>query len=395
VKFQNTILAIPTIIIIIIHVIGADYIERKFFTNEIISLIGLAFLVNNPKFNRRDLITPIVIAFIVLNLIIFLFSLFINDSLYYLLRNSVIFYSTFSYFVGYRILESFESINKLFKRQISIVFVSTLILSTKKSLVSLIDRFSGSTFIASLFSYQNLLSYILMLILLSVFAIKHESSTSIMFIAAIFLMLTLKKYSYFKLLFGIYFISIIFFVFFFHSNITLIEEGFDPTNNEESIYRVINSHWLLSIDPNTTWRLVLWWDVIVNNFPQNIIGIGFGTPMFNYYPVADYSKIKDLPYLMSAHNTFVTIFGRVGILGLILLLLIILNVFKDFFKNKLYYLKHNRTYLFYMLLSLVVIGMFNVLLESPLYASLFWVVSGLCSRAIIIRKKSNESIINS
>lgn len=377
-----------------LHLLSADYVERVLYTNELLSLFGLLFLISKPSFSRADVTTKYVLAFIVLCTLIFIYSLSKYDSTYFLLRNSVIFYSTFSYFVGYRLYNSFNYFSNSIRKPARVLFLSILFFPSKYFLTTFVDRFSGASIIPGLFKNKTRLFFIIVLIATYTFGTRHESSTTLIFLVLLIPMLFIKKYFYFKIGVVAYFLSILILLFYFQDNFKLIEENYSYLDNEVAIYRVINSHWLLSVDPNTTWRFILWWQVIFTHFPENIIGLGFGTPMFEYFPIADFNKLKELPYLMSAHNTYISIFGRTGILGFVIIISIILSVFKDYFKNKAYYINNNLTFLFLIYLSIIVIGMFNILIETPIYACLFWILTGLCARAIIERKKQNESSTN-
>src|SRR6202035_2377594 len=108
-------------------------------------------------------------------------------------------------------------------------------------------------------------------------------------------------------------VSICFLVFalvfiYLQPNLSLIANRYSPYD-QVGIFDVIHSHPLLSLDGNSTWRLVLWNQIIVDNFPGNLFGLGFGTPVLKYYPVEDYSKLQTLPYVLGSHNSFVYLFG--------------------------------------------------------------------------------------
>ena len=362
----NTILSALIASLFFLHLLSADYIERVLYTNELLSLLGFIFLISKPSFNKADITTKYVFAFIILCTLIFIYSLSKYDSLYFLFRNSVIFYSIFSYFVGYRLYNSFNSFANSVRKPAQFFFISIIFFPTKQFLISIIDRFSGAAIIPGLYRNKTTLSFIIIILATFTFGIRHESSTTIIFSVLLIFMLFIKKYLYFKISIVTYFLSILILLFYFQDNLKLIEINYSHLDNEVAIYKVINSHWFLSIDPNTTWRFILWWQVIFNHFPENIIGLGFGTPMFEYFPIADFNKINELPYLMSAHNTYISIFGRTGILGFTIIISIILSVFKDYFRNKVYYGNKKLTFLFLTYLSITVIGMFNILIETPI-----------------------------
>jgi hypothetical protein len=144
----------------------------------------------------------------------------------------------------------------------------------------------------------------------------------------------------------------------------------------------VNSHRLLAIDPNSTWRLILWKQSIVDRFPENIPGIGFGTPMYKYYPIEDPAKLQHLPYVMGAHNSFVYVFARLGIGFVAGILFIYHQVLKSFFRIKKHSINNRELLFFYSFFAASFIAFFNPALESPIYAVGYWIILGLLSAAI-------------
>ncbi|MBC7851707.1 MAG: hypothetical protein H7Y31_18330, partial [Chitinophagaceae bacterium] len=156
--------------------------------------------------------------------------------------------------------------------------------------------------------------------------------------------------------------------------------------NQRGIYDVINSHPLLGIDGNSTWRLVLWKQVLVDKFPQNLVGIGFGTPMMKYFPVEDFKKTESLPYVLGAHNSFIYLFGRLGLIYLIITAYMYAHILKEYFYFKTYYYHTRHILLFWAFFAVSIIALFNPALESPIYASGYWLILGFTARAIAERK---------
>jgi O-antigen ligase len=153
----------------------------------------------------------------------------------------------------------------------------------------------------------------------------------------------------------------------------------------------MHSSRFLSIDPNSTWRLILWKQVLVDHFPLNIIGIGFGTPMFKYFPIEDYSKLSTLPYVLGAHNSYVYLFGRLGLPYVLCMVGAYLYLFKEYFYHKAYYYANKQILLFWSFFAATVIALFNPALESPIYAGAYWLLLGFTARAIYNR---NHPMIN-
>ena len=181
--------------------------------------------------------------------------------------------------------------------------------------------------------------------------------------------------------FTVFFISI-------YPNLNLIKNNYDYYN-ERGIYEVMNSHPVLAIDGNSTWRLVLWEQVLVDHFPRNLFGIGLGTPMMKYFPVEDYNKLHTLPYVLGAHNSYIYLFGRLGIVYLVLIGLIYTTVFKEYFYHKRFYYGNNQALAFWSFFAVSVIALFNPALESPIIAAGYWLTLGFVARAIHMRVHSS------
>ncbi|MBC7903779.1 MAG: hypothetical protein H7Y27_10160 [Gemmatimonadaceae bacterium] len=148
----------------------------------------------------------------------------------------------------------------------------------------------------------------------------------------------------------------------------------------------MKSHPILNLDGNNTWRLVLWNQLIVDRFPANIFGIGFGTPALYYYPIADYSKLESLPYVMGAHNSYVYLFSRLGVVYLLLIVPIYAIIFREYFKFKNYYRANNEILIFWSFFAITIISLFNPTLETPIYAGGYWMMMGFVARCISLRR---------
>jgi hypothetical protein len=130
-------------------------------------------------------------------------------------------------------------------------------------------------------------------------------------------------------------------------------------------------------------------------FPNNLFGLGFGTPMIKYYPIEDYKKLEALPYVMGAHNSFIYLFGRLGIIYLILIIPVYISVFKNYFYYKQYYYSNNQVLIFWSFFVVTIIALFNPALESPLFASGYWLLLGFTARCIYNRKQFVEKSLSS
>ena len=131
-------------------------------------------------------------------------------------------------------------------------------------------------------------------------------------------------------------------------------------------------------------RLTMWHQVVVELFPKNIFGVGTGTMLWPYPNIiqpkmnAVGGELAHL-YFIGAHNSFITLFGRFGVLYLIAHLMIYTVIFKNYFdiirKIKL----NNDTILFFIFISSTIIAFLNVSFESPIHASFYWLSLGLVS----------------
>jgi O-antigen ligase len=139
-------------------------------------------------------------------------------------------------------------------------------------------------------------------------------------------------------------------------------------------------------DNNATWRLMLWIYLFNEVFLNNpIFGIGFGTPLFDLANVPAFITSDDgsrfTEYTLGTHNSFFFVSLRLGSVGLLLIALIHCQLFARAIKS----LKVNPDKLVNgIMLSLILASamfvnsaLFNVVLESPLYAGNYWFTMGL------------------
>jgi hypothetical protein len=231
----------------------------------------------------------------------------------------------------------------------------------------------------------------LLILINVVYAITYKSSTSFVLSLFYFVLLLIPGYKFFKqlsllaiIIFFIFLISIL-------PDLNLIRNNFS-VYNEEAIRAVMSSNTILGLDPNNTWRLVLWKQFIFDLFPANIFGIGLGTPAIKYYPVADFSKLESLPYVLGAHNSFIYLFSRLGIIYLLLMVLTYLSIFKEYFYYKQYYKNNNEIFIFYSFFAITIISAFNPTLETPIFAAGYWLILGFTAKSIYNRQVLSRSM---
>jgi O-antigen ligase len=157
-----------------------------------------------------------------------------------------------------------------------------------------------------------------------------------------------------------------------------------------NVQKVYADNLVLQIDYNSSWRAILWYRSLVEKFPENLLGIGFGTPILEYKEKrnsadSDYDDEHDA-HVIGMHNTYITLFVRLGIFYLFIIILIFNCVFKEFYRYRNYYFQVNQIRIFLFFFSVAIIGLFNLIKESPIGASLFWVSLGFVAKAIENRK---------
>jgi hypothetical protein len=371
--------------VFLLYIISPWFFEKKLLFNELLCGIAL-FLLAYKKFRiGRDIIPLCMMLLMFWCGVHAVVSLARMDSIYYYFRNLVIAYSMLGFFLGYYLLPYLSQyINRVrtFLRQYIGIF---LFIPLPRFLF---ERFGMATLFPALFKKANgRYVHALILLINIVYGITYDSLTSLILAVFYLLLFISPGYKFFKqvMLCGLTAFTILFI--YLVPYLSLISKDFSFLSYN-GILNVMRSNPILSIDGNSTWRLVLWKEVIVDNFPANIFGIGFGTPMLKYYPVEDYTKLASLPYVLGSHNSFVYLFGRLGIVFVLLIAPIYICIFREYFYFKRYYYSSNQVFIFWSFFAISMIALFNPTLESPIYAVGYWFLLGFLARAIYERKLS-------
>ena len=386
---KKTTIAYFIFTIALCYIIWPWFFEKNLLFNELLSAIGLFFLFYKRFKIGNDTISICMIFLILWSGVHVITSIFRMDSVYFYLRNLVIVYSMLAFFIGFYCLQYLEGfIQKVRTFLRSYIGIFLLIPLPR----ILFERFGMAVLFPALFKNAGYkwLPYLLIVINI-IYAISYPSVTILILAAFYFLLFISPGYKFFKQV--IISIALTFTILFIYlqPNLNIIGQHYHPYSYQ-AIREVMGSHPLLSIDGNSTWRLVLWEQILVDNFPGNLFGLGLGTPVLKYYPVEDYTKLSTLPYVLGAHNSFVYLFGRLGIIFVLLMIVIYTCIFREYFYNKAYYYSHNQILIFWSFVAATIIALFNPALESPIYAAGYWLLLGFLARCIYNRKQIAEKM---
>jgi hypothetical protein len=375
----------------ICYIITPWFFEKQIFINELLAASGLFLLAYKRFKTGNDPISILVIVLLAWCAVHLVTSLLRQDSMYYYFRNSVITYSMFAFFTGFYLFKYVSGfitwIRNILRYYIGLFLFIPLPLT-------FYERYGVSTLFPTLFknARYRLLPFFLILLNL-VYAYTYSSATAGMIAAFLFLLFISTGYKFFRQSITLLLLTITLLFIYLLPDLSLIKNRFSPYSTD-GITEVMHSNPLLNIDGNTTWRFVIWKQIIVDRFPSNLFGLGFGTPVLKYYPIEDYSKLSALPYVMGGHNSFIYLFGRLGLVYLFLIIPLYIILFKEYFYHKQYYYSNNQIVVFWSFFILSVMAFFNPVLESPLFASGYWMLLGFTAQCICYRR-STESKLSS
>lgn len=382
-----------TIILTLFTLYGVNYFifERMLFFNEVLSLLGLIYFVKHTFKRNLKIVFPnnivykSVLLFLVLGLLHAVVGLFLKTNWYYYFRNLSIVYSVFTFFLGYYL---YEPQFQFFARIRNVIYGFGFV-SMAYGQLGFIDRNAFAYWLALLQKKWKLVSVLVLSLFLLFYFVRFTSLTVLITLVGLLSILVINRYWKFKWLliaavasFALLFLLAIPYLKLYAINKELF------FGDVEYVY---NQHPWFHYDHNTGWRMIFWYRVIFELFPYNLLGVGIGTPLLPYLPNVTTTDLghndEYIAHVIGAHNTFITIFARFGLLSMVLFLVIYRRILKEFFYYKSYYLSHRNDFSCFMaFFVLTIVGQFNLLIESVTLSSVFWFSLGTVSHAIYHRQ---------
>lgn len=347
--------------------------ERIFYFNELLSVIGFVLFLANPiVYKKDDRLYNTIISILCVFSAYAVYSLFIFENSYGYLRNSVLLYSIFSFFLGIRLYESLVMIGK----------GDILILGALTPSIS----FYRASYAASLPYYMSryLRSYnifsilIIILIILMVRAYYGGfSSIAVIFSILYFYFITkrIKRITLFLLcVLGVSFLIVI------KPYLYML-----LTDNKMKINILQQMYPIFGIDSGVTVRILIWAYLFYEVFLDNLFGIGLGTKLIPKTFLWDKldMRIGDpyVEYTLGAHNSFFTILLRFGLIGLIPFIYLYWHLIDEFIKDKSNSNGHRLMFCYYAFYIISACAMVNVVIESPIHSSCYWGTLGILYQA--------------
>lgn len=385
--------------------INNEIFERKLFFNELLSLLGIGFFFLKSFTNRLTFKIPksklykILLVYILLTTTHLIVSVFWKTNWYFYFRNAVIFYASFTFFLGFYYFEYAKRFYHKSRLFMAGVFAFTFAIP-KPTLF--LDRYNSTVFFPFLFFRRNLHNFIIwgtFLVICAIYTVTYKSSTIIFTAFFLSIILFIPRYAYFKAFTIMIFLAFLIFFISVSSSLKLYKSG--EYRLFGNVQRVYADNKLLQIDNNSSWRLILWYRVTVEEFPQNLVGLGYGTPLIPYKKRYDtaYSNHDDEhdAHVIGVHNTYLTVAVRLGIVYVFILYFIYSTVLREYYFYRRYYIQNQDVYFMIGFFAITIIGFFNLVLESPTVAALYWTFLGFVAKIIynrkqVFREKSLETV---
>jgi len=363
--------------------------ERFIYNNEIFALLGFSTLIftkfKNSKIEKELYAIYIFVLYGFFEIFISITSI-TETQPYLTLRTMCIWYSCFSFFLGSYCIKQFstKSIVSFRNRTKYLSWASLFITGFRLTPQVLFATISGER-----------KAYFLLFII--AFCVIKGGATSYTALLAALILYASVYFSQIRKFFGKKTLLLIIFCFmvslYFLAPVlaNFLAVGYDGVGG----------------DNNITWRLMLWIYLFNEVFLNNpIFGIGFGTPLFNLATAPGFITSDDgsrlTEYTLGTHNSFFFVSLRLGSIGLILIALIHYRLFSRAIKSLREHKDHvSKGITLSLILAAILFvnsALFNVVLESPLYASNYWFTLGLMyqfsSRALKAANKTRTNEIS-
>ncbi len=348
-------------------------LERKFFANEIFSIIGFFLFLSKPVlYIRKDYIYNTVIVILSVFFFYMVLSLFIFENFHGYLRNTVIVYSVFSFFLGLRLFGTLSRISKINLFFLSALFPSGSFYRTSYAVLLplYLSRYSNTFNIVSLFGLISVMAGV---------AVYYGGQTAFLVILMLLLLHIMNRWIQIVAFICLALLSVSFFIFINPYMDALLEGNW---------YSVEGKHILLGLDANLTMRFYFWGYVFFERFSGNLFGIGLGTPLMSEYFVRYQLFLQHglkgnelIEYTLGPHNSYLTILARCGIIGIIPFIVLYWKLTADFIQCKANPIHRKQIFFFYAFFIISGSATVNVVLESPMQASLYWGTLGMLCQA--------------
>lgn len=341
-------------------------LERIIFANELLVLLGIYFFIANHRYylnlKSRDNLYLAFFGFLAYGAVLGAVSFPLRQSsIYEYLRTLPLAYSCCTFFVG-------ANIYHLYKDNIQhlrIFFALTLLALVWKESLSI---GSWAIFPFTLSHWNLLYSFLFGVAIASLLTSKSLTFLAFVGFSAYLWIFNAKRWKI-MFSFGTFLTPILLALALLVVNYLLFFHGFLK-------YTYDYTAWLM--DSNTAWRLTLWSHILCDLFAESpLLGIGFGSRIFEhglYFVSFGSSHDAHLPFTMGAHNSFLQLLARMGIVGTFFILALYRQIFKhinDIIDD------FDLRGLFYSFMLLTIAALFNVVLETPLYAGIYWTIVGM------------------
>lgn len=352
--------------------------ERVFFFNEILSLVGLYCYIRFFKFFVvDDKIYQYFMAIFFITIVRYFISFFEYTDIYAYARHSSVFYSMLCFYLGYIISLRIPGFILSVPLFVKVLVLFVLPMQRIFAIGTTPFLFMGVN------NAKTLLGVLTSLLFILVVYGGGSPITSIAMLAYVLLFNSYKKFivcSFFILI-----IFVLFLIINYQDFLDVIFLRMQPA----SVGGVVE--FIYDFDPNLLTRLSLWVYALLIFSDNFVFGIGYGVEMFDVSKILisfdDSLKNEYLGYFLGAHNSFLTLLTRNGVLWGGAFLIFVLSIFKRFYSSAQNAWASTCFYAFVMVVSLLLL---NVVLESPIYAGYFWFVCGMVS--VALREDSEDTI---